>query len=177
MTEKKLDIFRVLNAANDKNREFYNELTEEEVKAFQPFLVMRWMSGTQNGRQIMFINEFINPYAFPLTHHKQLLWDLLVVCNNGKKTRYTWNKLPAKKDPSRPTATKAVMQYYDYSSRDAVEALRILTRDDVLEIAEELGWQQEELAKIKREIKASKDESEEPRKAKKSSVADDLFEY
>lgn len=176
MTEK-LDIFRVLNAANDKNREFYNELTPGEVKAFQPFLVMRWMSGTNDAKQILIINELLNPAVFPLTNHKQLLWQLLTVCNSGKKARYSWIKLPSKLDPSRPTCTKVIMEYYGYSTGDAVEALRLLTRDDVIELAEDMGWQKEEIAKIKKEIKSPGDKEDKPTKAKKSASTDDLFEY
>lgn len=174
MTER-LDIFRVLNAANEKDAEFYSSLTDEEARALQPFLVMRWMSGTQNAKQILFINELVNPYAFTLQTHKQLIWDLLTISNAGKKTRYTWNKLPAKTDPSRPTATRLVMEYYNYSTKDAIEALRILTRDDVLEIADELGWQQDEIAKLKKEIKS--DAATNKGKAKQPSTVDDLFEY
>lgn len=175
---EKLDIFRVLNAANDKKREFFDELTDEERKALQPFLVMRWMSGTGNPLQIMLINEFLNPYVFPLQQHKQLMWDLLVASNAGKKQRYVWNKLPAKVDPSRPTCVKALQQYYKYSSREAVEALRLLSREDVLLIAEQLGWQQEDISKIKKEIKGSSDDSDDaPKKGKKKSVVDDAFEF
>lgn len=175
---EKLDIFRVLNAANDKQREFYDELTEDERKAMQPVLVMRWMSGTQNPLQLLLINECLNQYVFPLYRDKQLLWNLLVASNVGKKQRYTWNKLPAKVDPSRPTCVKVLQQYYHYSTKEAIQALRLLTREDVLILAEALGYQQEDISKIKKEIKgSSSDDDEAPKKTKKNKVAEDLFEF
>jgi hypothetical protein len=176
MTER-LDIFRVLDAAKAKDRGFFSKLTPDEIKAFQPFLVMRWMSGTGNASQIIMINRFLNPFVFALANEKELLWDLITVCNSGKKQRYTWLKLPTKKDPSRPISTQAVMQYTGYSSRDAIEALRILTRDDVLEMAEDLGWQKEEIAKIKKEMKGSEDVPESKPKAKSKAATADIFEY
>lgn len=172
---ERVDIFRVLGAANEKQRNFFNELTPEEQKALQPFLVMRWMSGTSTPLQIMMINEYPNRYVFPLQQHKSLLWNLLVSSNSGKKQKYVWNKLPAKIDPSRPMCTKVLMQYYKYSTKEAVEALRMLTREDVLQLAEELGMQQEDISKIKKEIKGS--DTDEPVKAPKKNIADDLMEF
>ena len=96
MTERKLDIFRVLKNADLKNVDFFGKLTEEEQKAFQPFLVARWLSGTYSARQIYFINEIVNSLVFSLPNHKQLLWQLLTICTSGKQQRYIWNKLPSK---------------------------------------------------------------------------------
>lgn len=179
-TERKLDIFRVLAAADGKQDDFYEKLTDEERKEFQPFLVTRWMSGTYDAGQIMMINEFSNPYSFSLTSHKQLLWQLLTVCSSGRKQRYTWNKLPAKRESGKPNAIKAIRQQFKYSTKEAVDALDILTRDEVIEIAEQLGWQSEEIAKIRRELKVNKekdDNTEEKPKGKKPKLADELLEY
>lgn len=174
--ERKLDIFRVLNAADGKQEGFYEKLTEEERKEFQPFLVARWMSGTFNASQVVIMNEFMNPYSFSLTNHKQLLWQLLTICNSGKSQRYTWNKLPARRESGRPNAIKAVREYFGYSTREAVDALDVLKRADVINIAEQLGWQSEDIAKIRREIKAG--DEKEPKKDKKAAtVADDILEY
>ena len=151
----KLDIFRVLKAANNKDAAFFSSLTETEKKAFLPVIVSRWMTGTTNMRQLIFINEFVNPYTFSLYKHPELLWKLLVVASSGTNQKYTWIKAPGKSHGSRPTATKLVMEYYNYSSRDAIDALDILTREDLLELAVELGWQPDEVAKIKKEVKAS----------------------
>lgn len=157
MTERKLDIFRVLQAADEKNINFYANLTEEEQKEFQPFIVMRWLSGTFSARQVYFINELLNPYAFSLANHKQLLWQLMTISCSGKQQKHFWNKLPGKKETNKPNATKVIMEYYQYSSNDAIEVLPLFTRDDIVELAEQLGWQQEEIAKIKKEIKSNKD--------------------
>lgn len=153
MTEQKLDIFRVLAAADGKKREFFDALTEDEVKGFQPLLAMRWMSGTSDPIQIVMLNEVVNPYVFALHSHKQLLWQLLTVANSGKKQRYSWLKVASKFDPNKPLATKAVADYLRCSMSEAADALRLLSNEDVIELVEELGWQKDELAKVKKELK------------------------
>lgn len=150
---EKLDIFRVLAALDDKDVSFHSNLTEAEQKAFQPFLVMRWMSGTSDARQVYFINEFVNPYAFSLPSHKGLLWQLLTLSNSGKKRRYVWNKLPSSSTSSKPVSTKIVAEYYKYSMKDAAAALAILSHADIVDIATEMGVQPDELSKIKKEYK------------------------
>jgi hypothetical protein len=178
MAAPKLDIFRVLNAANNKDANFFRNLTEEEQKAFMPFLIARWMSGTTDARQIYFINELMNSFTFSLQQHKELLWYLITICNSGKPQRYTWNKLPAKSTPSRPTSAKAVMEFFGYSTRDANEALLVLTRDEVLDMAEDLAFQPDEIAKIKKEFKGSGDDAP-PKKRSTSDKPqhDDLLEF
>ena len=164
-TERKLDIFRVLAAADNKDTTFYDKLTVEEEKAFVPLVVARWMSGTSSAKQVYFLNELVNPFVFSLSNHKQLLWDLLTICNVGKKQRYVWNALPGKKNTSKPTAARVVKEYYGYSMSEAVNALPMFTREDLITLAEELGWQSEDIAKIKKEVKASPNLSTQPEAA------------
>jgi hypothetical protein len=163
-SERKLDIFRVLEAINDKDETFFNSLTEEEAKAFVPFVVQRWMSGTPTARQVFFINELLNPFVFSLQNHKKLLWDLMLVCSPGKPQRYAWNALPSKKNTSKPTSVKVLQEYYGYSSTDAVNVIDMLSRRSLIEMAEELGWQSEEIAKIKKEVKQDATEQDKPRR-------------
>lgn len=181
MTERKLDIFRVLKQADLKNVEFFEKLTDEERKAFQPFLVTRWLSGTYSARQVFFLNELVNPLAFSLMNHKQLLWQLMTVCTSGKPQRYIWNKLPSKTHVSRPISTKAIADYYGYSIRDAVEALVCLNGNDVLAIAEELGLQTEDTAKIRKEYKDEKLKKDPlgslRNKSTKAAKQDEFFEF
>ena len=158
-SERKLDIFRVLEAINDKDIAFIDKLTEEEAKAFVPFVVQRWLSGTSSAKQVYFINELLNPFVFSLQGHKKLLWSLMMVCSPGKQQRYSWAALPSKKNTSKPTAAKVLQEYYGYSAVEAVNVLDMLTRQHLIDMAEELGWQQEDIAKIKKEVKQDTDES------------------
>lgn len=149
----KLDIFNILDRVSRKDSTFLSTLSEEEVKALQPFLIQRWLSGTSDARQIYFLNEVVNSYIFTLPKHKELLWQLMTICTTGKATRYTWNKLPGSTTTSKPIATRTVSEYFNYSKRDAVSALQLLSMEDVLQYAVELGTQKDDLAKIKKEMK------------------------
>lgn len=182
MSEHKLDIFRVLKQADLKNAEFYEKLTDDERKAFQPFLVTRWLSGTYSARQIYFLNEIVNQLVFSLAGHKQLLWYLLTICTSGKVQRYIWNKLPSKSSVSRPASTKVIADYYNYSARKAAEAVECLSGNDVLTIAETLGLQAEDLAKIRKEYKGEELKtdnlaSKTKTKNKHERTQDDFFEF
>lgn len=169
-----LDIFRVLAAADKKQADFYTSLTDDERKEFQPFLVTRWLTGTSDAAQVMLLNEYANPYMFSLTKHKQLLWQLLTIADSGKQRRYTWLKQPSKLETGRSNAVKVLREYYGYSVEEAASALNILTRAQVVELAEEMGWQADEIAKVKRELKAGDDE---PKRGKKKTAADDIMEF
>jgi hypothetical protein len=180
MTERKLDIFRVLKAADLKNELFYEKLTDEERKAFQPFLVTRWLSGTYSARQVYFLNEIVNQLVFSLSNHKQLLWQLLTICTSGKSQRYVWNKLPGRASVSRPASTKLIADYYHYSLSKAGQAVECLSGNDVLDIAETMGLQTEDLAKIRKEYKDDKlkaDTIGPSRKSKGKPAHNDFFEF
>lgn len=156
MTEKKhkLDIFRVLDRTSRKDQAFYHDLTEEEQKAYQPLVVMRWLSGTTDARQIFFLNELVNPFVFNFTKHKELLYQLMTVCTGGKPQRYYWNKALSKKSTKTPTVIGVIKEYFKYNTIHAIESLPLLTDDDILDYASQLGRQKEDIAKIKKELKS-----------------------
>ncbi len=153
MSEPKLVIFDVLNAVNKKNAKYFNTLTEDEIKTIQPFVLMRWLTGTDDETQIMLLNEFVNPVAFPLTKHKELLWQLLTIANSGVRQRYTWPKLESKKESSKPIATALVKQAYGYNDSHAADALQLLTIEDLIDLAFDQGMPGEEITKLKKEMK------------------------
>lgn len=153
ITKKPLDIFKVLNHISQKDREFFKTLTEEELKAFQPFVIMRWLTGTSSARQLFFLNTLVNPFVFNLSEHKELLYYLMTICTNGKTQRYNWIKGPTKKDKKLSTTTKVICDYYKYNYMEAKSVLSLLSREDILSYAEQLGYQPEEITKIKKELK------------------------
>jgi hypothetical protein len=151
MAEHKLDIFKVLGELDKKNIKFFDTLSDEEQKAFQPLVVMRWLTGTSNKNQVNLINEVVNPYVFKFTNHKGLLYKLMTVCTTGRKQKYVWKKASTK-GSTQSITVKAIQQYYGYNRHDAENALKILSQDTLLEIVDELGWQDEELNKLRKEL-------------------------
>jgi len=152
-TNRKLDLFQLLNGLSRKNLDSYASLSEEEKKEVLPLIIMRWMSGTSDARQIMYLNELVNPYVFSMHKHKDLFVSLLTVCGSGKSQRYTWNKAKSKKKSATPIAMSVVQQYFGYNATDAIDALVVLSASDVLDYAIQLGLQSDEMSKLKKELK------------------------
>jgi hypothetical protein len=155
MTQKnhKIDIFQVLNHISKKDKNFFKQLTDEEKKAFQPLIVMRWLTGTNDARQVYFINELVNPFVFSMYNHKELIYYLMTTCTRGKTQRYNWTKSSSKKSSATPSSVGVIKEYFNYSTLHAIEALPMLSNDDIMEYAEHLGRQKEDITKIKKELK------------------------
>jgi hypothetical protein len=153
VSERKLDIFTALAASDRKQGQFYAMLSDEEKKGFVPTVHMRWLSGTGNSTQVTMVNEYLNPYVFSLYRHPEMLWKLTTVCTTGRQQRYQWVKAPSKTTTGKTNVIKLIMEYFKYSATHATEALPLLGKDALLAIADELGWQPDDITKLKRELK------------------------
>jgi len=152
--ERKLDLFGFLGQINRKNAKFYATLSEEEAKEVKPFVIMRWLTGSMDERQIYLLNELVNPFAFSLQkEHKELLVYLMTICSSGIDRRYKFNKVKSKKTSSTPKAVEVIKRIYGYNALDALDAMKILKNDEILSFAEQLGMQKPEIAAIKKELK------------------------
>lgn len=156
----KLNLWPLLDSISYKNVNYYDTLTVENLKEFSPYVVMRWLTGGQTSdvaRQICYLNEFVNPYAFVLQkEHKRLLYNLMSVCTTGTKQNYKF--VPAK--PQRkikfPIAIDLIKREFDYSTRDANEVLVLLTDENIIGMGENYGLQKAEIAALKKELKKRK---------------------
>lgn len=152
MTDHKLDIFATLDKLSKKDAQYYAAQPEEIQKQIQPFVLMRWLTGASD-LQVLLINEVVNPYAFQLTKHKELLWQLLCVTTSGRSVRYKWIKGPSRSTTGVSTVVKAIKEATGYNTKHAVDALALLCDADVIELVEGMGWPAEEVAKVKKELK------------------------
>lgn len=156
----KLDLWPFLDSISYKNVKYYDRLTVENLKEFSPYVTMRWLTGSRDAdaaRQLWFLNECVNPYAFNFQkNHKKLLYLLMSACTNGKKKNYKF--MPAK--PIRrtefPISVDLVQRMFDYSTRDSIAALVLLTDENIIGMGEDFGLQQGEIAALKKELKKRK---------------------
>ena len=156
MTDK-LDIFEVLQKINNHDVNFFDNLTDEQNKQIHPFVVQRWLSGTDNPLQISLINDHSNAQVFNTSHTNRLLaWYVLIACTIRGKQRYKWIKPPSKTTTGKSASIKVLKQAYNYSDTQGASAIQLLSVDDLCEIAEDLGWQQSEIQSIRKEHKSSK---------------------
>lgn len=147
----KLDIFSLLGSIDSsRSGDVYVGLSDDERKGFAPLVVMRWMTGTSDERQVMLLNEFVNPYIFSLGKHPHLLMQTLQVASSKRSKRYTW--LGVKGGKKSTLVNKVIADYFDYSARE-VNLMKIRPSDaEIMQMAEELGWQKDDMSKLKKEL-------------------------
>lgn len=149
----KITIFDILAKIDAKDVNFYANLPPEVQKAEHPLVLMKWMAGTNDRMQIMLLNEIVNPYVFSLYKHKPLVMQMLTICASGQRKRYKWTKLKKTKTSKYPTLVLLLSQTFNYSHKLATEAVRFVQPDQFLIYAEQIGWQKEELSKVKKEVR------------------------
>lgn len=92
----KLDVGRVLSAINSKQVNFYAGLTDEERKAFNPFILLRYTSNALGDRDIQewFIDRTqtsVNKNYWSVgTQHKELQWLLYSTVGVGAPCRHQY---------------------------------------------------------------------------------------
>jgi hypothetical protein len=158
----KLELFPLLRNISTKNVGYYDTLSEDSIKEFQPLVIMRWLTGNNDGsgvaaHHIFFLNEVVNPYVFTLGQkHKKLMYDLMTISCTGKDARYTFNKSKRKSGGTMPLTIAVIQESFGYSNKDAQEAIPLLDDDAIIDMAEQLGRQTGEIKELKKELKAKR---------------------
>jgi hypothetical protein len=91
-----LDIKKELNGVDMRDKEMYNNLSEEERKSFSPYILMRYVSNVQGDKDVQewfveMTNELVNKNHWTLSkNHKGLLWKLFAGCGTGAKAYHPY---------------------------------------------------------------------------------------
>jgi hypothetical protein len=160
------DLFDGLEKISGRDMTWYDRLSPEDKKAASPFVIARWMTGTSDHAQLIRLNTFVNPYGFSLGQEKALLFKLLAAAATGKSRRYQWLKAPGAKSATK-LRLEAIKQYYDVSTREATLYAINIDGETIMQMAEELGWEKEELTKLKKEVGDGSGSTEKPSSSKK----------
>jgi hypothetical protein len=145
MATAKLDIKRELNAVDLKNYNFYDNLTDEEKKAFSPYLLMRYISNVQGDRDIQewFIemtNELVNKHHWTLSkNHKPLLWKLFAGIGTGATAYHPY--LAASKKEKANKIEKLLCEIYPARKMDEIKLLAsMMDKKDIEELFDKMGF-------------------------------------
>ena len=154
MTDK-LNIAYEMRAFDNKDRNFYRDLTDEERKKFSTYLMIRWGSSVQGSSELqqyylLSCNENLNKYFFDLNNYTELQWLSATTVSPGMGAfRHDWIK-QKKRENSNNKSIKFLRQFYPEYKEDELELLAAInTVEDLKQLAREHGWDDR---KIKTEL-------------------------
>ena len=140
----KLDIKRELRAVDLKDYSFYDNLSEEEKKAFSPYILMRYVSNVQGDSDtqewfLEMVNETVNKHFMVLSKdHKALLWKLFAVAGTGAVAFHPY--LAAGKKEKANKVEKLLCEFYPAMKMSDVKFLaKLMTKKDVEELFDKMG--------------------------------------
>ena len=145
MATAKLDIKRELNAVDQKNYDFYDNLTDEEKKVFSPYILMRYTASTQGDREIQewfveMTNEMVNKNHWDLSkNHKALLWKLFAATGAGVNCYHPY--LAAGKKEKANKIEKLLCDIYPATKMAEIKMMaKMMSKKDKEELFDKMGF-------------------------------------
>jgi len=145
MATAKLDIKRELDAVDSRNYKFYDNLTDDEKKAFSPYILMRYTSNVQGDADIQewfveMTNELVNKDHWTLSKgHKALLWKLFAGTGAGVKCYHPY--LAAGKKEKVNKIEKLLAELNPAMKIEEVKMLAaMMDKKDITELFDSLGF-------------------------------------
>ena len=128
----KLNIANEMKMFDHKVRNFYDDLTDEERKKFSNYLMIRWGSSVQGGRElqefyVIATNERLNKHFFNINKHPKLQWLLATTVSPDMGTqRHQWIA-PKKKEPGAGSSKKQLAELFPEYKDDEIDLLAAIT--------------------------------------------------
>jgi len=145
MATAKLDIKRELNALDQKNYNFYANLTDDERKVFSPYILMRYAASVQGDRdtQEWFLentNDFVNKNHWQLSkNHKALLWKLFAATGTGVNCYHPYLKAGTKEKANK--IEKLLCELYPAMKMLDIKAMAsMMDKKDKEELFDKMGF-------------------------------------
>lgn len=150
-----MDMFKeVLPKLDARDFQWAKDLSDDELKAAAPFIIMKFMSASSSKGfeeyHIMAVNEVVNKNFWEVSNHKKLQMMLLAACGTGKKQ---YHYFPGK-SPKDTAKYKYLREKYPLWKADEIEMMmEKLSGSDMISLAKSFGMQDENLAKFEKELK------------------------
>lgn len=142
-------IFQILGAV-ESGSSLFDDMSDEDLKGIHPYVLTRWLAGSNNAAMVLYINQVANVHNNGLHKHKRLLLRLLQT-TRGSGIKAKWIAPPAK-TKRETSAVKVIQESLGCSKREAATYLGSVSSQTIIEEAERLGWQKDELKKLKQEL-------------------------
>jgi hypothetical protein len=130
----KLNIANEMRQLDRKNRQFYNELTDEERKKFSNFLMIRWGSAIEGSRElqeyyVQSCNHYLNKHFFNINKHPKLQWLCATAISPGLGTpRHVWIS-PKKKEAGASARRKQLQAIFPTYKDDEIDVMMQIVSD------------------------------------------------
>ena len=148
----KLDLTKVLGSFDTRDFNFFEKLTEEEVKAFSPFFLMRWMSVTsdQQGMHAYYLlatNDLINCNFESLYKYPDLQAKLYALIGVGSKQYHQWIKGPSRNSKN-PIDEFLKTIYYGRNKLEIQIIKNQLNKESFTDLVKSYGYQEKEIKEL-----------------------------
>jgi chlorite dismutase len=149
----KLSINNEMTQLDRKNRDFYDDLNEEERKKFSPYLMLRYAASVQGSADLQewylrSTNEKVNRNFFDLGRHPKLQWLLCTTVSPDMGTQRHYWQASKKKESGNSKAIKFIIKLFPHIKEDEAALLASINTDKELkELAKNLGMTDAEIKK------------------------------
>lgn len=144
MATGKLDIKRELQAVDRREYDFYDQLTDEEKKAFSPYILMRYTSNVQGDQDLQewFLertNELVNKNHWNLSkNHKSLLWKLFAGVGVGQNMYHPY-LASGKKQKTNKIEKLLAELHPSWKLEDVKLTAKLMTPEDIKQLLDDVG--------------------------------------
>lgn len=149
----KLSIKNEMAQFDRKNRDFYDELTDEEKKKFSTFLMIRYGASVGGNADLqayylMATNERLNKNFFDLGKHPKLQWLCATTVSPDMGNQFHYWLSANKKKTADNKLTKFLTKLYPNAKDDEIALLAQLTdKKDLKAMAKEMGMEDKDIKK------------------------------
>lgn len=145
----KIPLGKMLSALDKRDKDFYDNLSDDEKKDFSAWLCMRWASSTSSYSEhyLLMVNDFVNNNFSDFNKHPEMQWKLLSVVGCGKQVKHTW-VAPPKKLKKNKLKEFIHSIYPIYSDEELDLYLKINTDDDIIDLAKEYGLDNKDIDQL-----------------------------
>ena len=140
-----LDMFkRVLPAADTRNKDFYERLSDEEKKGFSPWLIQRYLSSAESAtpemieHYLIMTNELVNTDYSTIKDHPELMWKLMSMVGVGKSMKHPY-VAPGKGKKKKGNAFKLWLheQYPHLNEQEVAVWFSMFTKEQAKDLLEQ----------------------------------------